>query len=84
MNNKILVIVYVPTLESSYDVLIPANKNIGHAIVDVENLISVISDGYFALKGNRIFIDMISGKQYDNSKTFDEENILNGTEIILL
>lgn len=82
MNNKILVIVYVPMIEEEYDMYIPVVKKIG----TVKNLIIKIveekSEGTFLDDGCKYLYDKISGNKL-NENDFVKYTIKNGAKLVL-
>ena len=65
MNNKILVEVIVPLLNTSYELYIPINKRISSIIKLIENSLRELTNGYYPNKENSIIIDQNSGNVYD-------------------
>ena len=83
MNNKILVIVYVPLIEKEFDILIPTVKKVG----TVKNLIIKIveenTDGVFSDNNSRYLYDKVSGNLIDDNLFVRDSNLKNGTKVIL-
>lgn len=83
MQNKILVLVYVPMLETEYDILIPINKQIGTVKNNILNAIKELSEYDLSKKGNVHLYDKISGKMYDDNIYVKHSGIINGTKLII-
>ena len=83
MQNKILVIVYVPMIEREFDVYIPIVKKVG----TVKNLIIKIveenSDGIFVNDNCKNLYDKLSGEKIDDQLFVKESIIKNGSKLIL-
>ena len=83
MQNKILVIVYVPMIEREFDVYIPIVKKVG----TVKNLIIKIveenSDGIFVNDNTKHLYDKLSGEKIDDQLFVKESIIKNGSKLIL-
>ena len=83
MQNKILVIVYVPMIEREFDVYIPIVKKVG----TVKNLIIKIveenSDGIFVNDNTKNLYDKLSGEKIDDQLFVKESIIKNGSKLIL-
>jgi hypothetical protein len=84
VNNKVLVLVYVPFLEEEYDILLPINKKIG-------TVKKIIIDTIFELSGlengrsdNFGLYNKENGQNYDNNLTVKDSNIINGTKLLLM
>ena len=83
MNNKVLIIVYVPLLEKEYDFYIPTVKKVG----TVKNLIMKIveenTDGSFINDGCKHLYDKVTGNKLDDNEFVKHSNIKNGTKLLL-
>lgn len=84
MNNKILILVYVPSLEASFEFYIPINKKIG----TIKNtLIEFIQKEYgFSIKdtGSVSIIDKETGNVLNEDIFVYDSIIRNGTKILLI
>ena len=84
MNNKILILVYVPSLEASFEFYIPINKKIG----TIKNtLIGFIQKEYgFSIKetGSVSIIEKETGNILNEDVFVYDSSIKNGTKIILI
>lgn len=84
MNNKVLIKLYVPSIDNSFDLFIPVNEVIW-------KIISLAFSGCLELSGlstsqNRKFalVNKHTNEIYSMNSTIYESNIRNGTELILL
>lgn len=85
MNNKILVTIVLPTMETEYDIYIPINKKIGTIKKNVLLAIKDLSDNSFDLQfDNAKFIERESGREYLNDTMVKDLGIKNGAKIILI
>jgi len=83
MNNKIIVKLIIPELETEYDVYIPITKKIGNVIKLL--IKSIIEMGYEYDDNTKIALyNRKTGEKYEPNKTIIETNIRNGTELVLL
>jgi len=82
--NQILVKVFIPTLEKSYDVLIPQNKKIYNVILLLVKVIDDLNDNCFATKSMPFLYDKASGRMFNLEDTIRESKILNGSELIII
>lgn len=83
MENKVLVQVYVPELEATYDVYIPISKRIGNI---VGLLIKAINDYgiKYELKPTAALYNRETGERYGINHLVYETNIRNGSQIVLI
>ena len=82
--NKVLIKLYVPVIESEYDIWLPINKKI-YKIVDLlEKSINELSGGCYTPSKTARLYDKNSAKSYNMNLNAKENNIKNGTEIILI
>lgn len=84
MKNKVKVDIIVPALEEQYNVFIPINKTTVEIIYMLNKAISEITSGFFPISDSLALIDGFTGKTYDNTKTIKENNIYNGSRLILM
>ena len=82
--DKILVKLYVPTIEKIYDVWLPINKKVHTIIYLLTKAINDLNDGSFNSKNLPQLYDRLTAEKYDISLTIKETNIRNGTEIVLI
>ena len=63
--NKILIELYIPSIEKTYDLYIPINKKIGTVKTLIEKaLVEITEDfGYIIVKGKASLIKLMSDKQ---------------------
>ena len=85
MNEKILVKLIIPELETDYDIFIPPNE----LIWKVSKLITKISFDLSSIhldirKANYMLINKKTGQFYRNNDIIIDTDIKNGTELILV
>ena len=84
MMNKILVSIYVPALEEQYDFWIPINKKIYKIILLLIKIINESSGDYYRPTTMPLLYDKLTAKPYDINMTVKDNQIGNGTEMILI
>ena len=84
MDNKVLIKLYVPYLDSTFDIFIPVNEVIW-------KVTSLIYSGSCQLAGvasqnanKMIFVNSSTNEIYSPNVTIFDSNIRNGTELVLL
>ena len=82
--NKVLIRVYVPQLETKYDVWIPINKTVYTIICSITNGINSLNkmsleNGYILNLYNKE-----NSEVYDLKKKIIDTDIRNGTELIMI
>ena len=82
--NKVLIKLYVPKIESQYDIWLPLNKRIYNVINLLVKLVNEFSDGYYLPKEMPIMYNKSTAEQYNVNLTVKEAGIRNGTEILLI
>ena len=84
MENKVLVTVYVPSLDQKYDMYIPVNKRI-YAIIDLIKLaLFELSEANFRIDKNYELYNHDNGELYDMNKLVRDTNIKNNSNIMLI
>jgi len=84
MNNRILVKLYVPTLEIKYDVWIPANKTVYYVISMMAKAINEISGGNYRPTEIPTLYNKDLIIPYNINQKIRETDIRNGTELVLI
>ena len=84
MNNKILVEIYVPTIEEEYDVFIPINKRVGTIKQIFEKLISESSDNGYTVREDSNLYSKETGLPYDVQLIIKDTDLKNGSKIVLI
>lgn len=82
--DKVLIKLYVPTIEEIYDVWIPANKKIGNIIVLLVKAIRDLSNGCYEPNRMPQLYDKLTAEEYDINLSVKESTIRSGTELILI
>lgn len=82
--NKILIIVYVPSIEQTYEVYIPVNKKIGTIKKLLINSVIELSDGEFVPQETIKFLEKDTGLVLFNNDYVKNSNLRNGSEVILI
>ncbi len=82
--NKVLIKLYVPTIEEQYEILIPINRRIYSVIELITKSVTELSGGYYIATKNPLLYDKETAKAYDLNITVKDANIRNGTEVILI
>ena len=82
--NQILIKVYIPGIEKSYEVWIPPQKRIYNLIILLVKAISELNDNSYRPTTMPMLYDKSTSEMYDVSKIIAETKIKNGTELILI
>ena len=82
MEYKVLIKLYVPEIEESYEMYIPINKYIGEISELLCKLVNDLSKVY-PIKKNACLCTRYSGIIYDKNNTIRQTDIRNGTELVL-
>jgi len=83
MENKVLIKLMFPELETSYDVYIPVNEIIWKIKILLSRCISDLSDIKLNAEEYMMF-NSETGKMYGNNEIVLNTDIRNGSEIILI
>lgn len=84
MKYKVLVEVYVPELDVSYDLFIPANKKVGNIVLLLVKAINELSEGAYPVSVNHALMNSDTCMIYDLDLNMKDAAILNGTKLILV
>lgn len=83
-SNKILISIYIPTIEKIYDLFIPINKKIGTIKSLIESFLIEVTEGIYVVTEDSNFYDKDTGLPYDVNETVKDTSLKNGSEIILI
>lgn len=79
---KVLIKLYVPEIDETYEMFIPINKTIGEISFLLCKLINNISKVY-PIRNNTRLVNRVTGEIYDRNITVRESNIRNGSQLII-
>ena len=82
--DKILVRIYVPALERSFDMLFPALSQMREVLELVERAVTALSDGRFIASEDTTFCYRDDGYIVDINKSVCELGIQNGSQLMLI
>ena len=84
MNNKVLVVLYVPILEKEYNCFIPVNKKIQNVINLLAKALYEMNDNNFDIEHNHSLYIKDTGKEVNKSVRIKDTSIRNATELIII
>ncbi|MBQ2872658.1 MAG: hypothetical protein IJE89_01500 [Bacilli bacterium] len=79
-DNKLLVELYILSLDKKFEVFVPINDKIGN----ISNLLSKNFQTLFNEKENYVFLNLYNGKVYNNNEIVRNTDIKNGTKLLLI
>ena len=82
--DNILVNVYVPYIEQSFDIYIPVNKKIVYIKKLIISAIIELTDGNYKVSGNINLSNKNTSKIYEEQEYIIDTDIVNGSKLILL
>ncbi len=84
MNNKVLIKLIVPELDTNYDIFIPVNELVWKIKKLIVKCIYDLTEGSFPLKGNYLLINKDTSYIYKNNELIRTNDIKNATELVLI
>ena len=84
MNNKILIIVYVPLLNESYDIFVPITKKVGVIKKLLEKSIEELKYANYSENSKFLLYNKETNINYNNDIFIKDTDIRNGTKLVLL
>lgn len=82
--HKILVEVYNPASNNSFDVFIPLKSPVYEVVYLLANTISELSQGHYTATEQSILCDRKTGNLLDINKTIETLGLRNGSKLMLL
>ena len=84
IENKVLVSVSIPILESQFDIYFPVNRKIHNVIGMIKKSLYELSQGSFDVNANYVLYNKENGNPYDMNILVRDSDIRNGSKVILL
>ena len=84
MKNKILISVYVPSIDEEYEIYIPVNETINKVLELIIKSVSELSDDNIDLDKNYYLLDPNTSTVYSKDLIIRDTNIKNSNKIILV
>ena len=84
MKNKVLIRLYVPEIDFSFDVFIPVNEIVWKVKKLLVKSVSDLTGGILDLESDFTLINKVTSEIYDNNSIVRNTNIRNASELILL
>lgn len=84
MNDKVLVILYVPIIGEKYNCFIPLNKKVQNVINLFMKILYDLNDQNFDMTHNHSLYIKETGKEVNKNVRIRETSIRNATELILM
>lgn len=82
--DKVLVEIFVPAANQSFDVFIPQTSKMGEVVDLVSKSLSRLSNGKYKSDSNSILCEAESGNIFNINLSVYELEIKNGTKLILI
>ena len=83
-NNKILLEVYIPSIEKEYDIFVPVNKKIGTIKKMIESGIKDLTDDVYSISKDTNLYSKDTGNMYDVNVSLIDTDLKNGSRVILI
>ena len=84
MENKILVELYIPLIEKSYDLYIPINRKIGTVKKLIEEGLTELTDNAYKESKELNLYSKETGRIYNVNDTVRDTDLQNGSNLILI
>lgn len=84
MKNKVLVSIYVTSIDDSYQIYIPTNESINKVLELIVKSVYELSDSNLDKDTKHYILDPDTGIVYTNDQIIRDTNIKNGKKIILI
>ncbi len=84
MKNKVLVELYVPSIDEIYNLYLPVNRKIGNIIALINKSLFEITNGEYVGNNHTMLYNRDTGETYGINVFLKDTNIRNGSSIVLL
>lgn len=82
--NKILLEVYLPLLEQSYELFVPTHNKIQNIIDLTIKAVGEMLDDNTLTNENKVLCSKKDGRIYDNNMNIKESGLENGSQVVLI
>ncbi|WP_045518284.1 hypothetical protein [Neobacillus niacini] len=82
--DKILVEVFIPAANQTYDVFLPLKTKVHEVVFLLANTMTELSQGYFTGSDHTILCDRNTGTILNINSSAEELGLLNGTKLMLI
>lgn len=84
MENKVLIILNIPELDETYDMMVPVSRKVGNLIELISKFLLEITDGKYKVDVHKNLYNKESGHRYNNNTLVIDTDIRNGARLILI
>ena len=84
MEYKVLVKLFVPEIEQTFDLYIPVNKSVGQVLVLLNKAVHSESLNVYPIRESLRLINKRTGQVYDQTILVRQTDIKNGTELVIV
>lgn len=84
MKNKVLVELYIPSIDEIYNLYLPVNRKIGNIIILLNKSLFELTNGTFIGTDSTLLYNRLTGERYSTNSLLRETNIRNGTSLVLI
>lgn len=82
--DKVLVEVFIPASEKSYDVFLPQQSKLHEVLYLLAGTMTELSQGYFSATHDTILCDRKTGTILNINQTVEELGLMNGAKLMLI
>lgn len=84
MENKVLVILNLPELDESFDIMIPISRKIGNIIELISKYLDEETEGQYVIDVHKNLYNKETGQRYNINQLVIETDIRNGARLVLM
>lgn len=84
MDDKVLIKLIVPEIDTSYDIYLPITKKIGNIVILLNRAINELSMGVYPISNTNKLYNATNNTQYPPDVLLYNSDIRNGTHLILV
>lgn len=81
---KILISVYVMTIDEEYDLFVPINEKVGNIVTLVQQSIKDFSGDVYQINPNALLYNSLDGKVINNNNIVKFSGLTNGARLLLV
>lgn len=84
MENKVLIILNVPEIDETYDMMIPISRKVGNIIELISKFLIEVTDNKYKIDIHKNLYNKETGQRYNSNTLVIDTDIRNGTRLVLI
>lgn len=84
MKNKVLIKLFIPEIDESFDIFVPVNELMWKIMKIILKSVNDLTSGVLDLNANYVLLNKDTSRIYGNNEILISTDIRNGTELLII